>query len=100
MKQPPDRTANSWRNHRFYCGPFNEAIELRDSYRILYNSIEVAALSYCESYRWAEMYAAAPELLAACQAFLNYGCKGQTPDGRWVRDIVSAAVIKATGESL
>lgn len=51
-----------------YAGPHNEAIEQADgTHRILYNGFEVATLSYCEGYQWAQLYAAAPELLAACQ---------------------------------
>jgi hypothetical protein len=40
-----------------YAGPCNEAVEHGDDYRILYNGFEVATLSYCEDYCWAQLYA-------------------------------------------
>ena len=53
-----------------YCGPHNEYVEEHRGNelhgRILYDGIEVATLCYCEDYRWAHLYAAAPELLEAC----------------------------------
>lgn len=53
-----------------YCGPCNEAVEERDAngdpcYRILYDGLEVARVSYAESDEWPELYAKAPEMLAA-----------------------------------
>lgn len=40
--------------------------------RILYDGLEVATLSYAEDYRFGELYAKAPALLAACRKALPF----------------------------
>jgi hypothetical protein len=95
-----------------YVGPHNEYLEEHrgDNYngRILYDGIEVATLSYCEDYHWAELYAAAPELLAAlAEAEKVIRWAAQEADGRVKAEIVGgwihhanrvrAAIEKATG---
>lgn len=54
-----------------YAGPENEYLEEHAdgvlNGRILYRGREVATLCYAESYEWGDLYAAAPELLAALE---------------------------------
>ena len=88
-----------------YAGPLNEYVEEFDGSnlrgRILYAGTEVATLSYAESHEWGELYATAPELVAALEGLINChtGAPWQTVEVRrqwWLK--ARAAIAKAKGE--
>lgn len=84
-----------------YVGPRNEYVEEhwggKFNGRIFYNGIEVATLSYCEDYHWAELYAAAPDLLEACKALVAmYATVAPCGDSPVVT-AARAAIAKAEG---
>lgn len=55
-----------------HAGTDNEYVEDSPGVgKVLYHGREVATLSYTEDYRWGELYAASPALLAACRALLH-----------------------------
>ena len=60
-------------------------------------AVRIAVCDYRDLDANAALLAAAPELLAACEAIAEYGWKGQTPEGRSPYDMVCAAITKAKG---
>lgn len=95
-----------------YVGPHNEYVDddRADGWRgrILYDGTEVATLLYCEDYRWAKLYAKAPELLAALRELIDASfCivelyESDTTEYMTVEPAIKKALAvlqRATGES-